>query len=659
MSYLDKPRIGFHGDDAWTNPSTANNENVIHLLDYDHVKLLNPPKLLGADLREMSDVAYREWMTSLMTYDAGNPNDPQGKYDPGWAPAMPGYWNYYGDHLTTFGTASVNGVWLPGQSAPGEDDALVGARLAFNAKLVDVDPADTFSSQLISAAFSLVGPDGAGNPIQLLSGVPTIAHLRWTNFNRPYGAGTFQCVIPNDTLQFVDEAVAPASAGLLALRDGAATGGGLLLRYCLYDMQAGAKMPAMYDAFRMGNYAWNPKVGYVLGTIGVWNGSDMTTAPVGRILQLPGWPIPPAPASEEASSMHIASHADVERLHTPGTKDHATLAALPDQNMVGPAVAVVQDDVVVLDLLTTFPEQAPRDMTKVDYGDVQLLAGETEVGTVAYDRATYEAQAGIVELPLSEEARNAVADGSLVLRDQYGRELLREVNVMQVETDDRGVYLDMEKEGETATARGAVHIRVFDRGEPAADPFTLTVQVVADDMHLGVANSTDPLVVQQNQLEWKVLHEFGVDVPAGGEVDVPFTSTEPGCHKLRFLPRGMAVPDSPQFAVELYANVRVLPYHDYDDKPDEEITWDFVYHHVFRYYGILYPIMSLIIPWGPDDLPNDPVRVAQFAAIMRQAVDEKYLGTALSMPITRELDAGKRRLVQRWCDLQMRQAPSA
>jgi hypothetical protein len=69
--------------------------------------------------------------------------------------------------------------------------------------------------------------------------------------------------------------------------------------------------------------------------------------------------------------------------------------------------------------------------------------------------------------------------------------------------------------------------------------------------------------------------------------------------------------------------------------------------------------MSLIIPWGPDDLPHDPVRVSQFAAIMRQAVDEKYLGTALSMPITRELDAGKRRLVQRWCDLQMRQAPSA
>lgn len=356
--------------------------------------------------------------------------------------------------------------------------------------------------------------------------------------------------------------------------------------------------------------------------------------------------------------MLIASHGDVERLHTPGTKDHETLAAHPDETKVGPAVAVVQDDVVMLDLLTTFPEQAPRDMTKIDYGEVQLFAGETLVGTVAYDQATYEARAGVVELSLSDQARDAIADGALVLRERHGRDLLREVAVAQVETDDRGVYLDMQREGQTATARGTVHIRVFDRGKPVAEPFTLTVQIVADDMQLGVANSTDPLVVQQNQLHWKVLREFPIEVPAGGEVDVPFTSTEPGCHKLRFLPRGMAVPDPPQFAVELYANVRVLPFHDYDDKSDDELTWDFVYDHVFRYYGILYPIMSLIIPWGPDDLPNDPVRVAQFAGIMKQAVDEKYLGTALSMPITRELDAGKRRLVQRWCDLQMREARS-
>ena len=66
--------------------------------------------------------------------------------------------------------------------------------------------------------------------------------------------------------------------------------------------------------------------------------------------------------------------------------------------------------------------------------------------------------------------------------------------------------------------------------------------------------------------------------------------------------------------------------------------------------------MSTIIPWGPDNTPHDPERVAQFAALMSQAVDASRLDTALQMPITRELSAGKRALLQRWCALQMRTA---
>jgi hypothetical protein len=59
--------------------------------------------------------------------------------------------------------------------------------------------------------------------------------------------------------------------------------------------------------------------------------------------------------------------------------------------------------------------------------------------------------------------------------------------------------------------------------------------------------------------------------------------------------------------------------------------------------------MSTIIPWGPENTPHDQQRVAQFAALIREAVDERRLGTALQMPITRELSAGKRELLKRWC----------
>ena len=111
--------------------------------------------------------------------------------------------------------------------------------------------------------------------------------------------------------------------------------------------------------------------------------------------------------------------------------------------------------------------------------------------------------------------------------------------------------------------------------------------------------------------------------------------------------------DKPAWWFEFFGNYRVLPFDDYSDVPDEQVTWQFVYNEVFSYYAIMYPVMSLIIPWGPSDTPHDPDRVVQFASLIRQAVDESRVGTALAMPITRELSAGKRALVQRWCDLQL------
>ncbi|MDQ3741585.1 MAG: hypothetical protein M3320_02015, partial [Actinomycetota bacterium] len=335
MSYIARPRIGFHGTDMMTNPSTGNNENVIHLLDPNNVELLNPPAMEGAELEPMSDVAYREWMTSLMT--SGNPPDPaHPTADPEWSPAMPGYWNYYGDHLTTFGSAAVNSVWIEDDIGAGSGDPLIGARIAFNAKLVDLDPADTFCSQLIAANFSVIWHDAHGELVELLGGVPTTSSTHWLNFNRYAGAGTFQCVIPNDALRFVDPASAPDSPGLAALREGAASGGGLMLRWCMYGLTAGKQMTEMYDRFQNGEFPFNPKVGSVLGTIGVWNGTDMTTAPVGRILQQPGPPFesPPKTAAPAPPPVEVVkTHGDVERVAAQGPPaDEAKYAGL-----MGPA----------------------------------------------------------------------------------------------------------------------------------------------------------------------------------------------------------------------------------------------------------------------------------------------------------------------------------
>src|SRR5205085_8949648 len=102
-------------------------------LDANTVEYLNPPVVEGAQLPFMDDVSYREWMTSLIAYS--DPLDAlQDPTQPDWQPGMPGYWNYYGDHLTTFGSARVNGVWLAGDAAGASGpDPLIGAHVAFNA----------------------------------------------------------------------------------------------------------------------------------------------------------------------------------------------------------------------------------------------------------------------------------------------------------------------------------------------------------------------------------------------------------------------------------------------------------------------------------------------------------------------------------------------
>jgi hypothetical protein len=138
-------------------------------------------------------------------------------------------------------------------------------------------------------------------------------------------------------------------------------------------------------------------------------------------------------------------------------------------------------------------------------------------------------------------------------------------------------------------------------------------------------------------------------------VSVPIQGAAAGCFKLRYIAPGMQVDEAnPNFAVEYFSCYRILPFDDYSRVPDEEITFDYVYREVFSYYSILYPVMSHIIPWGPANTPSDPHRVAQFAALIADSISEERQGTTLEMPVTRELSAGKRSLLHRWCALQLR-----
>ena len=648
MTYLSYPRIAFHSDDAISNVSTANNQNVVDILDFDNVTLKNPHNL--------EPEAYRDWLMELC-------DDVQ---QPGHAPrrTMFGYWNYYGDQLTTFGNAGVTSVLLPGEPAPG--DLLATSRVALTGRLVDLDPADTFSSQMFVSSFVVTGTKPDGEQVTLIQGTdPTVAATRFLNFNRPMGAGNFYCVVPSERLAFAPRGTSPA---LDVLRDAVDAGAGLSIGYCFYDFVApimtDEQVEEMREAFLRGDYVLNAKVGRVAGTFGAWDGTTPVSAPGGRWLAPVQSPYVPTPGAHDAPVP--LSHGAVDAMWQ--QRAEATDAAPASPPMFGPAFVVVSDSTVTIDMSATVPERSPTDMTKVDVGRIALYAGDAFVGEIDYSREAYERLGGVAVVPVPATARAAIGKEPLSLRcqaDIWGHVVAEQVEFPYAVIADQCVYLNL------PDAKGEVEVRVFEPdGSPLARAATFAVEQWQDYNYpqppVTPEVVTTPPTVYSPQFGFRrvpsgdprMMVPDTLDVPAGGVARLSLDAHATGCYKIRLLAPGAPSTDpngdqGSALSYDYYFAVRVLPEDDYSHVPDEQVTWDFVWREVFLYYALMYPVMSQYVPWGPANAPLDPDRVHTLAVVLRELVDARNFGSAMYMPVTRELSNGKRELVRRWCELQL------
>ncbi|HEU0132142.1 MAG TPA: hypothetical protein VFQ85_14230 [Mycobacteriales bacterium] len=666
MSALTLPRVAFYSDSALSNVSTANNQNVVDILDYDLVRLKNP---LG-----LSPEAYREWLMELVEIEQnGTPRR-----------TMYGYWNYYGDQLTTFGSATVSSVLLPGVT-PATDDPLTSARVALTARIVDLDPADTFTSQMFTSGFVVTGTARDGSDVTLLQATqPTTPSTRWINFNRPRGSGNFYCVFPSANLAFAPRGT---SAALDVLRDAVEAGAGLALRYCLYGMVApyttDEQVDEMRRRFLAGDYVLNAKVGRVVGTVNAWDGGDVVSAPSGTWLHPLGSPF--IEAAEPGRTAHLlaplsaagpplshgaldaewdrrtAAAALVADASPSGGSGGAPASADDSGPTFGPAAADVAPDgsVVSLDVMATFAEVGTGPFgPKADVGTVTLCAGGTPVAEVPYQEEPYERYGGVVDLDVPEDLRAQVLAGPLSLHWTKGPDsglVAEQLAFPYVVVDRQCSYLDL------PDATGSLEVRVFSPdGAPLAAPVTLAVEQWQDYSTHGDPGAT-PVVPPD--FKFRKVEEGDparmvpatLDVPAGGVATLPLTAAAPGCYKIRFLPPGARAddPNTAGWTLDYFCAVRVLPHDDYSHVRDEDVTWGFLWDEVLAYYALMYPVMSQYVPWGPPDAPLDPDRVRMLAAVLRELVDARNLDSPMYMPVTRELSAGKRELIRRWCDRQL------
>lgn len=604
-------------------------------------------------------------------------------------------------------TVTTGGALAYGQPAAA-DDPILQQPLAIKGRLVDINPVSPFCSQIY---FSTVNAGSTttfigGPQYQRMYSRSFLAPRNIASDLIIAGAvGTvFQTTIPTATVTSGNAGNSPLLAALLqALQAPGAAG--LMLRFSAYNTlyyQNGTfnnttQQPRTCDEltqmYQSGQVFTNPAYSRLVGVIGVWNAGELATAPGGRTLvpNSVATPISVSGAAAPSPEVRVEGHARVHISTTP-----AAAAAPSGQPPVPLPLGAIQAEVstsagiVSLDLLNAIPEYTSGG-TKFDYGSFDLGAqmpdGTFNVigsfGFDQYDQSAYEANGGLVDVPFATEVTEQdviqwCAGGLLALRNQ-GTVVSLEAP-LTVQTDDRGVYVDECRAQE-------ITLQVLYKGAPA--PAGTKVALAQ--------YYPWPLLVSTGQ--WVL---FGTQPPSGG--DGPFCNVLPaqpylsfpdgdvttvgsdGTATFQITPQAAGFPivafypylgsqsqPTPQAQVTFgftnyqsftigtayFSAVRALPFDNalvsqfvdcwngtgsYAGQPkySESAAWQFIYANIFYVYDMLYPAMDQIIPLG-----NQQAVQTNIDAIL-QRISETIVDTTSFMPVTREMSAAKRLILEAW-----------
>jgi hypothetical protein len=567
MSVLETPRIVFRGQVTW-DPIVTNNYPTNY--DEDTGEAILPA---AADKVK----AFREQAIGQVT--GGN-------------------WNPQGTHRSTFFDTTVCG--FDGGAGVRTDDPFVSAAVSLTGMLVDVEPFGAFSSQLFFDVMRF-GVDGG---YRILAPRTSRFTARYINFMRNPANGMIAgiaSVIWQASFAKADGLrVDPFDSRALqrlaaALEDDDALG--LTVRFNTYrtvyfdNPDLSNTSPLTRQAQQLlaskltaGGFQPNPARSLLVGVVGLWRKGEPAHEPSDRaLLQNPALQNPPL----------AAAHARINR----------TTLSLDLSNSVRETDrAATKQDLGPLTIVAVNPRtQAATDLGSFDYSQ--------------YDRAAYEAGAGIVSVPLAEAP---ASDALLRLRAADGTPLLVETALRAIPATPN-LYLD---EGQSA----APAFQVYDRGVPATGALPITVYTMASD--------GGSIVGQQ-----------AMTTDASGVLSLPLSGTAGGgivpyvvaADPSEPAPTGGIDPQS-----NTYMYVRTLP-------ADVQIaslppTWTNVYVNVLANWNAMAPCMDNWL------MLNDPAQIVAYANVLRRLTDPANFEQFRFMPVTRDMSVGQRTLLHKFLD---------
>lgn len=690
MSVLSFPRIYFKGYIGW-DPCTFNNNDFTAFQTFDATNAaLNwsfleglPNPITPANFQ----TTFRPWAIELQ---ADNVDSPAG-------PRVPAEWNMFGSHGVQFvqyndyTTQIVGGVTAyntlaTGDPLVGQPISLMGDSAMSLAKLVDTNPSSFWSSQIFFNSMQIGGGDyQVGGPCTAKM------HSRWINMNRLYDPGSeltqpaakfatcFQACIPNDALSWVNGVASGTPSPLLTALQTASTATGaqgIMIRFTAYVnmyFQNGVfngipQQPRNYTelaaCLKTAWDAWNndgdtsqffaqPCYSHVVGSAGVWNQGELASVPLGRAL--------------------FASAAVAPPSTTPGTTPPTTILA--------PAAALVQQsgttNILSLDFGSAIPEVAKSgttasDLTKVDFGPLTIgvQTGNTiqSIGTLdysAYNKAAYEASAGIIDLEITAAQAQLLQTGTLVVQAGSGSSAVTALaeNPLSAQTDSRGIYLDQ-------TGAQQFQITVQQQGNFAPGAKVMLVQY---DGNLNVVPLGAVSYLSFTSGEQRIVKAADgtptlvsiVTADSSGVATASVTAQTPGFPVIAFFPflavtpPVLPVPPPALFPSGpgnyYYATARVLPFDDavpqqfinlWNSTHDPEQAWTFVYNNILYVYDMIFSVMLQHVDLG------NRTKVEQNAVYLAQLIGKSVAETrSKAMPVTRDLSEGKRIALQLWCYL--------
>lgn len=706
MSILDGPRINFRGGIS-VNPCTANNDDVLNLIDPVAMRLRQP-------LSVMNDDDAGQFLRSV-EIARGNPTA-AGEDGPQVAFLKSG-WNLYGDHAILFRDVSVRSVVAADGTTRGpEGVATTSVRVLPSAGdahgasvLVDVDCSGLVTTQFWIGGFSIDGPTG---PI-LRSMLDCRGFQRRLSFARTAGPivgeqnfMNFGCivqfsmkraavVIPNPNDPIVADLVAalwPDDPGAAALdaddpRKTASRGArGISVRFTMYQAEPDLDGMDLAKRFALGEAAENPAYAYLVGTVGVWRDGEIESEVPGRLLRAGG------------DTLMAFGLGNVSWRDRNGPR--APLAGY----LPGNAVATVREDVdvVSIDMCNAVSNDSYRNDPNrqgpqgfdypeclASFGDLRLVATlpggvDYVVGSIPYGGGDLAKSAAaldrglVFDLPFPAALRQALlvsplriatAKNDAVNPDRvFGAECTD-----RIETDFRGVYMKL-------GAENGMLVRVTRRDAPVTSEVELYLTMFQNVITMrGNNERPDQTIARITDLDawrWQPGAPGGklgglypmarITALDGGKYLATGTPNEQGWlyvpMKAKACGAGMVAistkttfgtdptlsPINPAWGSAYYACFHVF----YDDAidggleryyRDGKLDFKDVYEVVLRYYAVLFPAMSTHI-----DLADEGSITQAARSILKRTEPAAFFSTHY-MPVTRALPPARRKMLRDYC----------